>query len=134
MAKKDSKEEAEGQTPLIPPVKDPEPEIPVKDPEPTEEEIAAKKKADDDELARLVAEEEAAKVAAVKPSEPLTIESAEEAVQLVKSKYNVPAGVRAVHVCSDKNVFYDRNQAMVHVNQYNREAKDPIKLFTISWA
>lgn len=58
---------------------------------------------------------------------PAKINDEQEAIDFVRSNFNVPEHIQTVFVAEDKNVFYRANPAKVHCTQNN------IKLFTIKW-
>lgn len=56
-----------------------------------------------------------------------SIESENQAVELVRQKYQVPDNVKVVYVSEDKQVFFKRNPAINYSNSSNK------KLFAIKW-
>lgn len=61
------------------------------------------------------------------PIRPKKIISEEQAVDYVRSFFNVPDGIKTVWVCEDTNIFYRGNPAEVHAKEQN------LKLFAIRW-
>lgn len=61
------------------------------------------------------------------PAIPARINSEDEAIELVRNKYKVPAGIKAVFVTEDGQVFYRNNTSQIHARQNN------LKRFIIRW-
>lgn len=59
--------------------------------------------------------------------DPEKINDEQEAIDFVRSNFNVPQEIQTVFVAEDKNVFYRANPAKVHCTQ------NKLKLFTIKW-
>lgn len=82
-----------------------------------------------DTLPETIGVEEGNSGGGVKPSNPQTIQTAGEAKEFVKQRYQVPKEDNKIFVTSDCNVFYQADEMSARAHQ----SKQNLKLFEILW-
>lgn len=60
---------------------------------------------------------------------PDKIQNVDQAKEWVKQKYKVPAGVKLVHVTTDRNVFFDKSYS----SGVDHAVKNNIQIFSFRW-